>query len=106
MNKFWSNATNIYDYLTQQGHKSWFIQTVIAHVASLGDYYKLWQRHVIHTPHIAMSQLSFDERIHDPVQSRFMEVFKLLLRKRDEHYEQAAVGNDNEYEDDHNDDDN
>ena len=79
MNNFWSNPTNIHSYLTQHGHKSWFIQTVIAHVASLGDYFKLWQRHVIQSPHVAMSALPLDERIGDPVQSRFMGVFKLLL---------------------------
>ena len=37
MNKFWNNATNINLYPTHHGYKSWFIQTVIAHVASLED---------------------------------------------------------------------
>ena len=41
MNEFWSNPQDIQSYLTEQGHKSWFIQTVLAHLASLGDYFKL-----------------------------------------------------------------
>ena len=71
--------------LEQPDKHSWFIETVIAHIASLVDYFKLWQRHIIQSPHVAMSSLPFDKHINNPVQSRFMTVFKLLLRKRDEH---------------------
>ena len=65
MNEFWNNPANIKSYLTQHGHKSWFIQTVIARIASLRDYFKLWQRHVIQSLHVDLSILPVDERIDD-----------------------------------------
>ena len=40
--------------------------------------------------------MPINQHVHDPLQSRFMLVFKSLLRKRDEHYEQI-IQNDEEH---------
>ena len=100
MNDFWSNSENICCYLIEQGHKSWFVKTVLAHVASLADYFKLWQRQVLQSPHVATSSLPIDESIDDPLQRRFMQVFKLFLQKRDKYYEQVMENNDEDDDDD------
>ena len=93
MNHFWSVPTNIRSYLFKQGHKSWFINTVVARVESLADHFKLWQRHVIQSPHTTTANLFDVAPLDDPLQSRFLQVFKTSLQKRDEHYENCLGAN-------------
>lgn len=98
MNDFWSDSTNIRSYLQNQGHKWWFIDTVISHVGSLGDYFKLWQRQVVETPRISAPNLTILLPINDPLQSRFIAIFKACLRKRDQYYEDTLAQNEEDDE--------
>jgi hypothetical protein len=98
MNHFWSVPTNIRSYLFEQGHKSWFINTVVARVESLTDHFKLWQRHVIQSPHTTTANVFDVAPLEDPLQSRFLQVFRASLLKRDEHYENCLGENDEDSE--------
>ena len=82
--------------LTQQGHKAWFVHTMVAHVASLTDFFRLWQRQVIECQNITNKSLLFVENsIEDPMQKQFVQLVNMCLTKRDQYYEQV-LGSSNE----------
>jgi hypothetical protein len=86
---FWSQTHKVRTYFTEHGHKAWFIDTLICHIASLADCFNLYQCRVLTTTNIIPQQ--FVVQSDDPMQQQFLQVVRLCLHSRDNHYE-AAIG--------------
>ena len=93
LHDFWSQPETIRTYFIQQGHKSWFVETLIAHISTLADFFHLFQRRVLTSVNIQqITAITPPVAIHDPLQNRFLQVVNMSLIQRDEHYNNNGLG--------------
>ena len=86
MNDFWSQSEHVRRYFCNQGHKEIFVETILSHVASLTDFFRLFQRRVITGNDIPRDIARAEEAVNDPVQHRVLQVVGICLRRRDNYY--------------------
>ena len=86
MNDFWSQSEHVRQYFCNQGHKGTFVETILSHVASLMDLFRLFRRHVITSNDIPRDIAHAEEAVNDPVQHHVLQVVGICLQKRDNYY--------------------
>ena len=86
MNDFWSQSEHVRQYFCNQGHKEIFVETILSHVASMTDFFRLFQRRVITGNDIPRDIAHAEEAVNDPVQHRVLQAVGICLRRRDNYY--------------------
>lgn len=96
MNAFWSHPEEIRNYFNEEGHKAWFVETLVSHISSLSDYFKLFQRRILTSQTIEVHMPAFNHTVNDPMQNRFLQVVQICFQKREQFYHKHLS---NSYED-------
>ena len=94
---FWCNPSSIREYFILQGHKTTYVETVVAHVCSLADFLRLLQRQIVSTHDVSQCMPLLPMRVVDPVQQQFLNTLKEFLIARGHFYDNMALTNDSNY---------
>ena len=87
----WTNGLSIKIFFELEGHKSWYISNIIAHVQSLKDIHHLWAKNVI-----SFSTSICTETIEYPLdskQSLILLLMQQMLTKRKQYYQSLKTVN-------------
>jgi hypothetical protein len=99
----WMNEQNIRSLFDLEGHKSWYVANILAHIESLKDLYTLYQKRVISFGELITPSVS--DHVLDPKQQLVVSLVKRMLNKRKNHYESIACALDRFDSDDENEED-